>query len=68
MLKEILEELKELRLLYKELVEKLVPVEELLEDEKEAIEASDEVVGEEKILRALRGRSLEASSPCVNSP
>jgi len=41
--------------LYKELVEKLVPVEELLEDEKEAIEASDEVVGEEKILRALKG-------------
>jgi len=46
LLKEILEELKELRLLYKELVEKLVPVEELPEDEKEAIEASDEVVGE----------------------
>jgi hypothetical protein len=35
--------------LYKELVEKLVPVEEPLEDEKEAIESSDEVVGEEEI-------------------
>jgi hypothetical protein len=48
-LKEIREELKEIKLLYKELVEKLVPVEEPLEDEKEAIESSDEVVGEEEI-------------------
>ena len=40
--------------MYKELVEKLVPVEEPLEDEKEAIESSDEVVGEEEIMKVLK--------------
>ena len=53
LLEEIREELRELRLLYKGLVEKLVPVEEALDDEKEAIEASDEVVSEEEIMEAL---------------
>jgi hypothetical protein len=45
LLQEIRDELKELRLLYRSLVDKLVPEEEPLEDEKEAIESSDEVVG-----------------------
>jgi hypothetical protein len=36
------------------LVEKLIPVEELLEDEREAVESSDEVVGEEEIMKVLR--------------
>lgn len=53
LLEEIREELRELRLLYKELVEKLVPVEEALDDEKEAIEASDEIVSEEEVMKAL---------------
>ncbi len=53
LLKEIREELKELKLLYKGLVERLVPVEEPLEDEKEAIESSDEIVGEKEIMEAL---------------
>jgi hypothetical protein len=53
LLEEIGEELRELRLLYKELVEKLVPVEEALDDEKEAIEASDEIVSEEEVMKAL---------------
>jgi hypothetical protein len=53
LLEEIREELRELRLLYKELVEKLVPVEEALDDEKEAIEASDEIVSEEEVVKAL---------------
>jgi hypothetical protein len=54
LLKEIREELREIKLLYKGLVEKLIPVEESLEDEKEAIEANDEVVGEEEIMKALK--------------
>ena len=53
LLEEIREELRELRLLYKELVEKLVPVEEALDDEREAIEASDEIVSEEEVVKAL---------------
>jgi archaellum component FlaC len=53
LLEEIREELRELRMLYKELVEKLVPVEEALDDEKEAIEASDEIVSEEEVMKAL---------------
>jgi hypothetical protein len=53
LLEEIREELRELRLLYKGLVEKLVPVEEALDDEKEAIEASDEIVSEEEVMEAL---------------
>ncbi|MEM2089457.1 MAG: hypothetical protein QXF52_12480 [Thermoproteota archaeon] len=52
-LKEIREELREIRLLYKELVERLIPVEEPLSDEKEAIESGDETVSEEELLKAL---------------
>jgi hypothetical protein len=52
-LREIREELREIRLLYKELIERLIPVEEPLSDEKEAIESSDETVGEEELLKAL---------------
>lgn len=52
-LKEIREELRKIRLLYKELIERLIPVEEPLSDEKEAIESSDETVGEEELLKAL---------------
>jgi hypothetical protein len=40
--------------LYKELVEKLIPEEEPLEDEKEAIEVSDEVVSEEEMIKTLK--------------
>jgi hypothetical protein len=54
LLKEIQDELREIKLLYKELVEKLIPEEEPLEDEKEAIEARHEVVSEEEITRALK--------------
>jgi len=54
LLKEIQDELREIKLLYKELVEKLIPEEEPLEDEKEAIETSDKVVSEEEITRALK--------------
>jgi len=40
--------------LYKELVEKLIPEEEPLEDEKEAIEASDKVISEEEMMKTLK--------------
>jgi len=65
LLEEIREELRELRLLYKELVEKLVPVEEALDDEKEAIEASDEIVSEEEVMEALEQPRAPALS-CFN--
>ena len=53
LLKEIREELREIKMLYKGLVERLIPVEEPLEDEKEAIESSDEAVSEKEIMEAL---------------
>jgi len=51
--KDIKEELRELRLLYKELVEKLMPVEEPSEDEREAIEEKNEIAGEKELMKAL---------------
>jgi hypothetical protein len=54
LLKEIRDELREIKLLYKELVEKLIPVEEPLEDEKKAIEVSDEVVSEDEMMKTLK--------------
>jgi len=53
LLKEIREELREIKLLYKELIERLMPVESPLGDEKEAIESSDEVVSEKEIMEVL---------------
>jgi len=53
-LSEIRDELKELRLLYRELVDRLIPVEEPEVDERRAIEEEDEVVSEEDLLRVLR--------------
>jgi len=53
LLKEIREELREIKMLYKGLVERLIPVEEPLEDEKEAIKSSDETVSEKEIMEAL---------------
>jgi len=52
-LKDIREELKELRLLYKELVEKLIPVEEPTREERKAIEEKDEIVEEKELMEAL---------------
>lgn len=53
MLKDIREELKELRVLYKELVEKLIPVEEPTSEEKRAIEEKDEIADEREMMKAL---------------
>jgi len=52
-LKDIREELKELRLLYKELVEKLLPVEESSEEERKAIEEKDEIADEKELMKTL---------------
>ena len=52
-LKDIREELRELRVLYKELVEKLMPVEEPTGEEKRAIEEKDEIVGERDMMKVL---------------
>ena len=52
-LKDIREELKELRLLYKELAEKLIPVEEPTTKEKKAIEEKDETANEKELMKAL---------------
>jgi len=53
-LNEIRNELKELTLLYRELVDGLIPVEEPEVDERRAIEEEDEVVGEDELFRVLR--------------
>ncbi len=52
-MKDIREELRELRVLYKELVEKLIPVEEPTSEEKRAIEEKDEIVGERDMMKVL---------------
>ena len=53
-LNQIRDELKELRLLYKELVEKLIPEEEPDPEERKAIEEDDEFVSEEELFQALK--------------
>jgi hypothetical protein len=52
-LEDIREELKEIKLLYKELVEKLVPVEEPTKEEKKAIKEKDEIANEEELMKTL---------------
>lgn len=52
-LQDIREELKELRLLYKGLVEKLIPVEESSKEERKAIEEKDEIADEKELMKAL---------------
>jgi len=52
-LEDIREELKEIKLLYKELVEKLIPVEEPTKEEKKAIREKDEIASEEELMKTL---------------
>ena len=52
-LEDIREELKELKLLYKELVEKLIPIEEPTKEEKKAIKEEDETANEKELMTAL---------------
>lgn len=53
-LKEIKDELRELRLLYKQLAEKIIPVVPPTKEEKQAIEEKDEIVSEEALMKALK--------------
>jgi hypothetical protein len=53
------EELKELRILYKKLVEKLIPAEEPTSEEKRAIEEKDEIADETEIMKALAKISID---------
>jgi hypothetical protein len=53
-LSEILSQIRgELRLLYRELAEKLIPVEEPEPDERRAIEEEDELASEDELFKAL---------------
>lgn len=52
-LKEIKDELRELRLLYKQLTEKVIPVVKPVKEERRAIEEKEEIVTEEAIMKAL---------------
>lgn len=52
-LKDIREGLKELRLLYKGLVEKLIPVEKLTEEEEKLSKKKDEIADEKELMKAL---------------
>jgi len=53
-LKDIREELKELRLLYKGLIERLIPIEEPSEEERKAIEEKDEIAEEKELMENFR--------------
>ena len=52
-LEEIREELQEIKLLYKELVDKLIPLEKATQKEKRAIEEKDEVADEKELMQTL---------------
>ena len=52
-LEDIRSELMELKLLYKELFDKLVPTEEPTKEEKKAIEQKDDVADEEELMKTL---------------
>jgi len=52
-LEDIREELQEIKLLYKELVDKLIPVQEPTREEKKAIAQKDEIADEEELMKTL---------------
>jgi len=52
-LKDIRQELKELRLLYKQLAERLIPTAEPTKEEKVAVEEKDEIADEKELMKAL---------------
>lgn len=52
-LEEIRTELRELRLLYKGLVEKLIPIEEPTQEERKALEEKDKLADEKELMKVL---------------
>ena len=61
-LREIHEEIRELRTLYKQLLDRLVPVEEPTQEERRAIEESDEIASEKELRKAFAIRKTEPSN------
>lgn len=49
----VFKEIRELRALYKQLLDRLVPVEEPTREERRAIEESDEIASEKELRKAL---------------
>lgn len=66
-LEEILVELRELRTLYKNLVDSLVPVDKPTPEEVEAIEGEDEDVDEEELNRILAEKHAGKKCPMQGS-
>jgi hypothetical protein len=58
-LQDIREEVRELRVLYKSLIDRLVPVEKPTKQERRAIEETDEVAGERELMKALGVQSRD---------
>jgi archaellum component FlaC len=52
-LRAIRKEIKELRMLYKNLAEKVIPLEEPTSDDRRAIKRKERIIKEEKLMRAL---------------
>ena len=52
-LNEIHEEIRELRSLYKQLLDRLIPLEEPTEEERRSIEESDEIASEKELRKVL---------------
>ncbi len=52
-LENIREEIEKLRLLCRELIERLIPVEEPSEEERKAIEEKEEIADEKELMQAL---------------
>jgi len=52
-LKDIRNELRELRLLYKQLVEKLIPTEQPTSEERKAIEEKNQIADEKELMKTL---------------
>ncbi len=52
-LEDIREELQEVKLLYKELIDKLVPTQEPIKEGKKAIAEKDEIADEEELMKTL---------------
>jgi len=70
-LKDIREELRELRLLYRGLVEKLMTVEEPSEEERKAIEEKDEIAEEKELMKTLHQKpssSYKTHSQQLSTP
>ena len=52
-LRAIRNEIKELRILYKNLIERVIPREEPTADDKRVIKKKERIVGEDELIRAL---------------